>query len=397
MHLSKRFFCKGKRSLTQIWSNEFNYWPTLADWELYVGWYIFQVILYIYLPGNIGYGQLTPGGHKLKYKTNGLNAWIVTHLVFLLGVWLGKINGSIIYDRFPQLVVIVTILGYALAVFAYLKAIYFPTHPDDCKWSGSVLYDFCMGVEMNPRIGEFDFKLFHNGRPGIVAWTVINLSFTFKQYELYGYVTNSMVVVNVIHCLYVVDLFWNEDWYLRTIDIAHDHFGWYLAWGDLTWLPTMYTLQGHYLVINPVQLPPLIAVGLLAMGCTGYIIFRMVNHQKDIFRKTNGECTIWGKKPTFVKTRFTTADGKENTSLLLTSGFWGISRHFNYVGDLVLSLAACLACGVEHILPHFYFIYLASLLVHRTFRDEHRCSAKYGKYWDDYCKVVKWRIVPYIF
>lgn len=56
-----------------------------------------------------------------------------------------------------------------------------------------------MGVEFNPRIGKwFDFKLFFNGRPGIVAWTLINLSFAAKQQELYGHVTNSMVLVNVL-------------------------------------------------------------------------------------------------------------------------------------------------------------------------------------------------------
>lgn len=40
--------------------------------------------------------------------------------------------------------------------------------------TGSVLYDIYMGVELNPRIGKyFDFKLFTNGRPGIVAWTLM--------------------------------------------------------------------------------------------------------------------------------------------------------------------------------------------------------------------------------
>lgn len=54
--------------------------------------------------------------------------------------------------------------------------------------------------------------------------------------QLYGYVTDSMVLVNVLQAIYVIDFFWHEDWYLRTIDIQHDHFGWYLAWG--TPLPT---------------------------------------------------------------------------------------------------------------------------------------------------------------
>ncbi len=39
---------------------------------------------------------------------------------------------------------------------------------------GSLIYDLYMGVELNPRMGKyFDFKLFHNGRPGIIAWTLM--------------------------------------------------------------------------------------------------------------------------------------------------------------------------------------------------------------------------------
>lgn len=39
---------------------------------------------------------------------------------------------------------------------------------------GSLLFDFWGGVELNPRIGKnFDIKFFHNGRPGIVAWTLM--------------------------------------------------------------------------------------------------------------------------------------------------------------------------------------------------------------------------------
>jgi 7-dehydrocholesterol reductase len=66
------------------------------------------------------------------------------------------------------------------------------------------MYDLFMGIEQNPRFGDwFDFKLFFNGRPGIVAWSVINFSMAAKQYELYGEVTNSMVLVNVLHLVCV--------------------------------------------------------------------------------------------------------------------------------------------------------------------------------------------------
>ena len=75
-----------------------------------------------------------------------------------------------------------------------------------------------MGIEFNPRLGKlFDFKLFHNGRPGIVAWTLINASFAVAQYQKIGYITNSMILLNVLHAIYVLDFFYHEDWYLRTI------------------------------------------------------------------------------------------------------------------------------------------------------------------------------------
>lgn len=33
---------------------------------------------------------------------------------------------------------------------------------------------FLCQVELNPRFGKYwDFKFFHNGRPGIVAWTLM--------------------------------------------------------------------------------------------------------------------------------------------------------------------------------------------------------------------------------
>ena len=42
---------------------------------------------------------------------------------------------------------------------------------------GSAPYDFYMGIELNPRFGKyFDFKLFTNGRPGMIAWTLMFVS-----------------------------------------------------------------------------------------------------------------------------------------------------------------------------------------------------------------------------
>jgi 7-dehydrocholesterol reductase len=118
---------------------------------------------------------------------------------------------TVIADNWGALLLSMNGYGYMLAIFSFVKAYLFPSHPEDRKFSSSTIYDFFMGIEFNPRIGKmFDFKLFHNGRPGIVAWTLINFSFGAKQYADYGYVSNSMIILNFLQAIYVVDFFYNE-------------------------------------------------------------------------------------------------------------------------------------------------------------------------------------------
>ncbi|KAI8918502.1 ergosterol biosynthesis ERG4/ERG24 [Powellomyces hirtus] len=373
--------------------------PTSEGFKLYFAWLAFQAVCYSWLPGKIGYGQMTPAGYTLPYIVNGLLTWIVTHALFFgASLGLGLFPASIIHDNWGGLLIATNVYGYLLTGFCYLKAQIAPSHREDRKFSGSIIYDLYMGIEFNPRFGKyFDFKLFHNGRPGIVAWTLIDMSFAAAQYQRIGYVTNSMILLNLLHLTYVIDFFINEDWYLRTIDIAHDHFGFYLSWGDTVWLPFMYTLQSHYLVRNPVDMTWPWFTFVFVLGASGYYIFRAVNHQKDIVRRTDGTCNIWGRPAKVIRTEFVTSDGKVHKSLLLCSGFWGLSRHFNYVGDLLISSAMCLTCGFEHLLPYFYIIFMTILLLQRVARDQERCKGKYGAYWEEYCRAVPYKLIPYVY
>ncbi|XP_016776976.1 7-dehydrocholesterol reductase isoform X2 [Pan paniscus] len=244
----------GHARLSDIWAKT----PpiTRKAAQLYTLWVTFQVLLYTSLPdfchkflpgyvGGIQEGAVTPAGVVNKYQINGLQAWLLTHLLWFANAHLlSWFSPTIIFDNWIPLLWCANILGYAVSTFAMVKGYFFPTSARDCKFTGNFFYNYMMGIEFNPRIGKwFDFKLFFNGRPGIVAWTLINLSFAAKQRELHGHVTNAMVLVNVLQAIYVIDFFWNETWYLKTIDICHDHFGWYLGWGDCVWLPYLYTLQ----------------------------------------------------------------------------------------------------------------------------------------------------------
>lgn len=373
----------------------------LIAWiSLQIGLALAPDFVHKFLPGYRGgmrKGAITPAGNQLSYNINGLQAWLLSHFLFFSGSFVfGLFSPAIIFDNWGPLLIASNLVGYLLAFYVYIKAHYWPSYAEDRKFSGNPFYDFYMGIELNPRVGLIDLKLFFNGRPGIVAWTMINLSFAFAQYQRYGTVTNAMILVNLLHALYVLYFFWKEEWYLNTIDIHHDHFGWMLAWGDSVWLPFMYTLQGLYLVINPVTLTTPYALFVLALGLFGFWIFVSANGQKDRFRKNDGRIFIQGKPAQYIPCEYFATDGTRRSSKLLTSGWWGIARHMNYTGDLLLSLAYCLACGTTHLFPYFYFIFISMLLIHRCLRDEDRCQRKYGSSWVQYCSQTRFRLLPYI-
>jgi 7-dehydrocholesterol reductase len=120
----------------------------------YGAWLLFQAALYQFLPSVLSSGQLTPAGHLLKYRTNGLLAWVVTHVLFLVTSYLGLLDPAILARNWEALLVSVNFYGFLLSGVAYGKAHLMPTHVGDRKFSGSVLYDLYMGIELNPRFGR---------------------------------------------------------------------------------------------------------------------------------------------------------------------------------------------------------------------------------------------------
>lgn len=356
-------------------------------------------------------GSPTPAGLTHDYQINGLQAWILSHFLFLFGAYLGYWKLSYIAENWFSLFLSANLIGYALTFLLYFKALIWPSFPEENRQSGYFLYDLVMGIELNPRIFNFDLKLFFNGRPGIIAWTMINLSFMAEQYRRFGTISNAMIILNFLQGLYVLDFFWNENWYLHTLDVTHDRFGWMLAWGDCVWLPFIYTLQGTYLSRHQVELSFERMLLVLSLGLGGYLLFRWSNYQRNYFRRTEGRGLIWDRHPDFLICSYETQKGRHR-SLLLHSGFWGWARHLNYTGDLLLSLAYCLTCPLpgdrcEQIgckkqegytfIPYFYFFYMVILLVIRCYRDEDRCLAKYGEKWKQYCQIVPYRFIPYLY
>jgi steroid 5-alpha reductase family enzyme len=150
---------------------------------------------------------------------------------------------------------------------------------------------------------------------------------------------------------------------LTTWDIISEEFGHMLVFGDYVFIPFVFSIQCHYLIDYPDYESSLSAIPIILIFLIGYYIFRTSNSQKNQFKKDQN-LEIWGKKPE-------TVGGK-----LLISGFWGLGRHMNYTGDLIMSIAYCLPCGAQ-IGGYFYSIYLFTLLTHRAYRDDTKCRQKY--------------------
>ncbi|XP_056219380.1 delta(14)-sterol reductase LBR isoform X1 [Seriola aureovittata] len=352
-------------------------------------WIVFQAVLYILPVGKLSDGMPLRSGERLKYRTNGFFAIAVSAVAVAVAVHQG-VDLTYIHSHFLQLAVATFLISVLLSVYLYVRSRYAPTEKLALGGnSGNVVYDFFKGRELNPRIKDFDLKFFCEMRPGLIGWCLINFAMALAEMKKHGLdaPSNSMILVNIFQLLYVVDGLWNEEAILTTMDLMHDGFGFMLAFGDLVWVPFTYTMQAYYLVNhpNPLSLPAVTAILMLKL--VGFYIFRKSNSEKNAFRRNPSDPNL-----SYLKS-IPTATGKS----LLVSGWWGVVRHPNYLGDLIMALAWSLPCGFSHLLPWYYMIYFIILLVHRDSRDMSECRRKYGSAWDEYCRTVRYRIIPRVY
>lgn len=361
-----------------------------------VAWFVFQVVLERFLPCELVQGSPVKGDPKLRltYRINGHLAFWVTLLLVQAG-WprwddrahmyqLGSAPLELLYKYFAPLALCDILLCFGLSFYLYVTSFGKGNILADGGDSGNPVYDFFIGRELNPRIGSFDWKEFCELRPGLIGWMMLNLACMKQQYNELGYITGSMILLNIFQGLYVWDGLYQERAILTTMDITTDGFGFMLVFGDLAWVPFTYSIQARYLVKHDPHLSaPALGV-ILALHVLGYIIFRGANGQKDAFRRNPDDPAL--QHLTYLHT-------KRGTKLL-TSGWWGLARKINYTGDYLMGLTWCLVCGFQSIVPYFYAVYFLILLVHRSMRDDHSCQLKYGDDWLEYKKLVPYRFIP---
>ncbi len=369
------------------------FWGNQIAWTMIVLFSLFQILLMRLLPGKQFKGPLTPKGNTPIYKANGILAYGVTLATFLiLSLGFKLFSPSIVYDNLGYLIGALNVFSLAFCLVLYVKGKYFPSSSDSGT-TGNMLFDYYWGTELYPRILGVDIKMFTNCRFGMMSWSLIILSFAFKQKEL-GILADSMIVSVALQIIYCAKFFIWETGYLRSLDIMHDRAGYYICWGCLVWVPSIYTLSAQYLVLHPVHLGFGLSSAIVALGILSILINYRADIQRQNVRAHPKTVLINGKKPVLIPVEYTTIEGEKKESILLASGFWGIARHFHYVPEISGAFFWSLPALFTDFMPYFYVVFLTLLLLDRSQRDEKRCQKKYGEGWKLYTQAVPYKMIP---
>jgi hypothetical protein len=88
----------------------------------------------------------------------------------------------------------------------------------------------------------------------------------YKQFQSQGAISFSMLLLNAFQGFYVWDALASERAILTTMDVTTDGFGFMLAFGDLAWVPFIYSLQVSLSPMNQKNFFSLLTAESLSCG-----------------------------------------------------------------------------------------------------------------------------------
>ncbi len=346
--------------------------------------YLIITILHYALPGKWvqGYVRDSNTGELLRYRLNGI--WV---MIVSLGLWflLGFMNW-VPFDWLYEVRWYSLAGAFAMGIL-YTLIVVLP-HPSS---GGSIWSDLYLGRLENPQYlsGRIDAKMWLY-LIGAVMLELHVCSFFAHHYLKFGDLSSpGFFFAAIMLSWFVFDYLTFERVHLYTYDLFAEKVGFKLGWGCLVFYPYFYTIPLWATANTTVaETPAWVQLASLLIFFSGWSLARGANMQKFYF-KTNPERTFLGIRPEVI------SDGKRS---LLVNGFWGIGRHVNYLGEILMGTGIALAVSFHGSwLPWLYPLYYVALLFPRERDDDKRCAEKYGELWTTYTNRVKYRIIPYIY
>lgn len=348
---------------------------------------IYAVILalHILLPARTvdGYVVDTATGKPFRYRLNGLRTFFVVVGLFASLCTLGWLPWDYFFVHRWEMAG-----GACLMGLIFSAAIVFMAP----RRGRSALSDFYLGRLENPQwtAVRADAKLCLY-LIGAILLELNVLSFAAHHFVRYPSDPSPGVFLYVaLFTFFIVEYLCFEQVHLYTYDFFAERVGFKLGWGCLVFYPFFYAVGLWTLANKPNPHTP--AALLAAYGAiffAGWMLSRGANLQKFYF-KTQPDKKVFGLL-TPVKLE---ANGKQ----ILCSGFWGLSRHINYLGEILMATGLALSLGYPWAIgPWLYPLYYVGLLLPRQSQDDKRCAQKYGALWDEYRRRVPYRIIPWIY
>jgi len=321
-----------------------------------------------------------PDGAPLRYRLNGLPVLALTLLAWAATCWSGVLAWDALYVHRVELAVGACVIG-----LVFTLAIVLPAAP-----VRGLAADLFLGRLPNPQWRGIDAKMYLY-LVGAVMLELNLLSYAAHHYATFPDDPSLGVALHVaLFSFFLTEYLFFEEVHLYTYDFMAERMGFKLGWGCLVFYPFFYAI-GLWTTAdlpNPHTPTPVLVLTAVCFF-TGWALSRGANLQKFEFKRDPTKKAFGRLDP-----RTLSANGKH----VLTGGFWGLSRHINYLGEILMALG--LAASLGHptsIGPWLYPLYYVALLFPRQADDDRRCAERYGKLWDEYCKRVPWRIIPGVY
>ena len=342
--------------------------------------------LHVLLPARHVTGYVSgPDGATLRYRLNGPLVLAVSVALWAFACHQGWLAWDAFWLHRWELVAGACAVGVVFSAWVVFR---------EPPVAGRALpHQVWLGRAANPQWwgGRVDAKMFLY-LVGAVVLELNVLSFAAHHVATFPSDPSPGVFLYVgLFSFFVVEYLVFEQVHLYTWDFVAEGVGFKLGWGCFVFYPYFYGvgLWTQATTANPHTPAPLLA-GVALLFFTGWVLSRGANLQKYWFKRDPTKKAFGLLTPEAL----TAPDGKR----VLVSGFWGLSRHINYLGELLMATALALSLGVPAAWgPWLYPLYYVALLVPRQLDDDKRCAAKYGPLWDEYRRRVPRRIIPFVY
>ncbi|KAG1927767.1 delta(14)-sterol reductase TM7SF2 [Pimephales promelas] len=349
---------------------------------------VLQGALYHLPVGQVTEGKMGCNGKRLKYKLNGLYAFLLS-AALLWALWFcGVLRAGAVTDRIFSLVSAGMAVSLLLSLALYLRPINTHAsalvHYDD---TADPLLKFILGQNMDPRLGIIDVKHFVMVRVGFIGWAMMDLNYLLTAVETKTSLSLSLLLVVIFHLIYILDFLIDEGSVLTTKEFTEEPIGFIMILGEYIWIPFFSSLPVYFLLQRPNQIHFLFAVFICLLFGIGFLVYYLSNEQKDGFRRNPND-------PAYASLHTIRSPSGRR---LLVSGWFGWVRHPNYLGDILMMFAWCLPCGFSSIVPYLPALQCFHLLRQRANEIEGSCLKKHGDAWREYCRRVPHKLVPYVY